>query len=187
MTLEEHAQAYSIYYKYVFKVANNVLHNYYDAEDVVHDVFLELSKIGIEDYEIGEMKPWFLVVTRHTALKYKNKFYHLDTCEFNEELALNPNRQDSTITKMIAREMFQQLNEHNPKWAKLLYYNKFCGYTCNEIGTKLGLSPITVKVSIFRAKKYLNERNEAYKKEFLDFYIVCISMYAIELTILLRK
>lgn len=166
----EYAQAYNEHYKYVFRVANQILHNTFDAEDVAASVFLRLYELNLNDYEINDLHVLLYSITKNTALRYKQKYYNRETGEIDINKVADE-FENKTINSIMAKEMMRALNEYNHTWCTILYYNKALGYSCTEIGKKYGMSPVAVRVSLYRAKKYIKECNIISMNEILGVYV----------------
>ena len=64
---------YDKYYKLIYFVANNILNNYDDVEEVVNDTFLSIYN-NIDSHEDGKsFKYWMLQIAKNNALQLVHK------------------------------------------------------------------------------------------------------------------
>lgn len=173
-------QTYQKYYRYVFKAADNVLHNPFDSEDVAASVFLKLYQLTLSEYEIHNINVLLYSISKNTALRYKKKYYGHDVCELNENHAADLSFEGRAVTNVIAKEMMRTLNEYNHDWCKMMYCSKVLGYSCAEIGRIFNMSPSSVRITLHRAKKYLNMNYNYMRHEIIDLYVLCLCIQFME-------
>lgn len=165
-TEEEKSKFEKLYYTYrdkMFFVANSILRNESDAEDVVHDSF----KIIIEHFEkiedVSGQRTWNFIVTivknksinlynykkKHTKTEYQDSIeIHFS---FSESMELMLEKKE--IARLLA-ELIKQLPYPYKDVLYLQYYNELKG---NEIANILGKTPDNIRQISRRAKKLLEK------------------------------
>lgn len=138
----------------IYKTAIKFLKSPIIAQDVVQDVFL---KLWFERKNINENKPleaWLFTVAKHHILnklrKIANDWKAIDNLSHHSILVDN-----NTDHKLIEGEYQVQLKQsisklsEQQKTAFLLSRNEKLTY--DQIGQKMGISPLTVKTHLSRA------------------------------------
>lgn len=157
---------YTNYCTYMLIVANDISHDFYSAEDIVHETFLELVRI-IDSVRLSnekELKSFLWLLTRHKAIDYfrKNSKLQLtgedllsnyeDTHHADPEtIALGNVQFEKLVSKVMSlKEIYQ---------TPLLLRVK--GYKIDEIAHLLNISTENVKIRLFRARKMILSELEA--------------------------
>lgn len=161
---------YTNYCAYMFIVAKDAVRDQYNAEDIVHETFLELVRI-IDSVRVSnekELKGFLWILTRHKAVDFLRKNGRIQPADDEalencidsnrpdpEMIALDNLQYEKLVSKMIAlKEIYQ---------TPLMLRVK--GYKIDEIAHMLDLSAETVKVRLFRARKMLLSELEASHEE----------------------
>lgn len=160
-------EIFTQHYKHLVSIANKVLHNRYDAEEVVIDTFI----IFMEKRDtIRDKDPynWLKVVTLNQAKMYYRRNMKCVPIEFSDtskvELSLiliNKSAPPVEDTCLIS-EQFDQLdklmkNQLSRLQRKCIIYYYFGNYSYKEIAKKEHIAEGTVKSNISRAKKKLRQ------------------------------
>lgn len=157
---------YTNYCTYMLIVANDISHDRYSAEDIVHETFLELVRI-IDSVRISnekELKSFLWLLTRHKAIDFFRKnnkqlptddelleYYGTSHGTDPETVALDNVQYEKLISKVLdLKEIYQ---------TPLLL--RVSGYKIDEIAHLLDISAENVKVRLFRARKMLLAELEA--------------------------
>lgn len=155
---------YTNYCTYMLIVANDISHDRYSAEDIVHETFLELIRI-IDSVRISnekELKSFLWLLTRHKAIDFfrkNSKQQPIDDELFDkyshgadpETIALDNVQYEKLISKVLnLKEIYQ---------TPLMLRVK--GYKIDEIANLLDISTENVKIRLFRARKMLLSELEA--------------------------
>lgn len=160
-TPEERSKFEQLYLEYrslMFNVANKVLHNEQDAEDIVHQAFLGVAE-NIE--KIGDPKcpkTWGYIVTivENKAIDLYRRRQKRQVVEFSDELSGisvvydGDNTLASCILKLPAR------------YREVILLRYFQGYSVKEVAAILGLSLSAASKLDQRAK---NRLRDLYEKE----------------------
>jgi RNA polymerase sigma-70 factor (ECF subfamily) len=146
-------------------VAARILRDRRDAEDLVHDVFVEAwRKAASFSSERGSVRTWLLVRTRSRAIdRLRNlevarrhaKTEQLTPSDDVAALALDPS---ATPDQQRAREALAGLPETQRVVLELAYFE---GLTCSEIATRCGAPIGTVKSRLSAGIRELRRRFDA--------------------------
>lgn len=157
---------YTNYCTYMLIVANDISHDRYSAEDIVHETFLELVRI-IDSVRVSnekELKSFLWLLTRHKAIDYFRKNSKLQLTDEDllsnyedshqadpEAIALGNVQFEKLVSKVLSlKEIYQ---------TPLLLRVK--GYKIDEIASLLDISIENVKIRLFRARKMILAELEA--------------------------
>jgi RNA polymerase sigma-70 factor, ECF subfamily len=135
----------------VFGAAYRILGTRSDAEDVVQDVFVGLSRALASYQERGRLEAWLRRLAVRTALMRLRARSRRREDAFDDlpELA-QPG--DDTLDRLTLQRRLRLLPE---KLRIVLVLKEIEGYSHDEIGALLGVSAGTSAVRLFRAWKHL--------------------------------
>lgn len=164
---------YLDYRSLMYKEANKILHNQYDAEDAVQSAFVKLTKCAdrITDEMPAMTYNFMKVVARNVALdihkkrlylnKYENTYENLDQelADADQELA------DIIIDKFSVEKIIEQIKNLPDNYRDLIILEKVYGYTREETMILFGVNYETIKKRMTRAKTKLLD---ALKREDLN-------------------
>ncbi len=175
LTEDERAIAERIfeqYHKLIFEIANKILYDKQDAEDIINIVMINIMK-NIERFSgVGqnEIEAQIVIYSRNAAINLYNKnkrrsqtfksFTYVNDEGELEEIDM-PDESvciDDTVlsdeTTEIVNQYLEQLPEDYQQIIKLVYG---MGYTNIEAAQALGTTPNAIGLKLFRAKKRLLE------------------------------
>lgn len=150
-----------IYYSYrkrMLFMADSVLHNKEDAEDVVHDTFIKIARNikSIGEPNSAEALSYVLKATKNTAINLLNKNKNHSTVNIDD------------IDKISDEDFLDKLNISNEykkvvdaickledKYKDVMFYHFVQEMKVNEIADLLGIKKSTVKQQLVRGKKLL--------------------------------
>jgi RNA polymerase sigma-70 factor (ECF subfamily) len=124
-------------------IASRILRDRCDAEEVLHDVFLESWRRSRDfDASRGTVEAWLCVRTRSRAMDRlrRRRRLNLDTAA-RPELVDDPRRADPALTLMLN----PTLDRLSPPQRQVLHLQYFEGLTCKEIASRLSIPIGTVK------------------------------------------
>lgn len=164
-----------IYYEYRFQMfflAQKILKNDADAEDVVHDVFMKIAVKhmptveSIEDSE--DLRNYLLKATKNTALNMKKKKERsFNVAEKIREMHIEKNKNlldkefvTELCNKMTYDKLLDTMMNMSDTYKEVLYYHFVLGMTAKETAEFLDRKVSTVKKQIVRGKKLLLEQAE---------------------------
>lgn len=160
-TPEDRSKFEQLYLEYrglMFHVANKILHNEEDAEDIVHQAFLKVAE-NIE--KIGDIKcpktvSYIVTIVESQAIDLYRRHQRRQVVEFSDELSgisvvyEGENTLTSCILKLPAR------------YREVILLRYFQGYSVKEVAAILGLSLSAASKLDQRAK---NRLKGLYEKE----------------------
>lgn len=154
------------YSRLVFRIAERILRNPQEAEDVLQIVFLTIFRMAAKfDPERGRVKIWLLQYAYSQSLRRKHQlnsrhFYGTEEIDsVVSELCSRDARGPSELSPQEASRMVHQalalIGEKQRRTIELTYYE---GLTASEIAERTGESPVTVRHSLYRGLAKLRER-----------------------------
>lgn len=150
-----------LYLKYrqlMFYIANKILMDTKDSEDVVHDSFLKVIDIldKIVDPESPQTRALVVTITENKAIDLYRKRKSIKVVAFDEAYLGVPDQdtlRSIEDTELLAKAMAALPNRYRD--ILLLRYSH--GYTVDEISDILSMKNENVKKTIQRARKKLGE------------------------------
>ena len=161
-------ELYNSYRKQMYELANSILKNGYDAEDVVHEVFYKIAQKHSDIFSRIEsdvdLRNYLLKAAKNTALSYirKNK----NTLELDEISEINyPEISDDKFLDMIcarldAKKLLEVMDSLGGKYREVLYYHFVLELSTAEVAELLNRNIQTVKKQLVRGKRKLLESIE---------------------------
>ncbi len=150
------ATLYSRHSARTFKFLLRLTSNKAAAEDLTHDVFLEVWR-GASRFEArSTVATWILSIARFKALDARRKQRTLTEHDLPGRAEPSPEltaMQASSSNYM--RECLTQLSEEHREIIDLVYYHE---KSVAEVSTLLGIPENTVKTRMFYARKKLKEK-----------------------------
>lgn len=154
----------TIYHAYkglMFYVANRILDNAQDAEDVVHQAFLKIIDIldNIPEASCPQTRSLVVTITERKALDVYRRRKRRTILPMDEE-----NMQTAVPTELdgVAESsaIAQAIAALPPKYRALLLLKYDSGYSEKEVAHIMGMSEANVKKTIQRAKAKLQTHLE---------------------------
>ena len=153
---EEKIRFEQIYLKYrslMYRVADRILHNRQDAEDAVHNAFLQVIRHfkRLQNTPAQDLAPLVTVIARNEAISLQRKKREETPLEDQDGLA----EPLETVTDYHALvDLFTRLPQtyRAPLEMKLLL-----GYSDGEIAARLDLSKTAVSTRISRGRQLLRD------------------------------
>lgn len=148
-------ELYKQYYKSLFVISLKYCQNDSEAEDNLHDAFIEIFT-NIKNFKgSGSFEGWIKRITINKAInRYRNSsFLTPIKDDFSEEVLINDNEIDYSIDYLLA--LVQEL-PHQYRLVFNLY--ELDEYSHKEIATMLSISESTSKSNLHRAKLILKEK-----------------------------
>ena len=156
-------ELYLLYSKELYYVAYRILHNYHDAQDVMQNAFVKISKHldKIEEIKCKKTRAYLVIIVRNLCYdKYreKKKVVPMDIIEQNEkEVANDISLDDYVLNLERGKEMANALGKIHPRYADILTLKYYYEYTNQEISELLDLTSDNVSVKLHRAKAALKK------------------------------
>ena len=145
-------------------LAQRMLGTQREAEDLVHDVFIECWQSAAQyDPSRGSVRAWFMVRTRSRALDRMRAVRRAAAVPLDEELlgrlVARPSQAMAHETSALRRVLLQ-LSSDQRAVVELGY---FAGYSCAEIAVALAIPAGTVKSRMSRALERLRVLLQGYE------------------------
>ncbi|WP_180994214.1 RNA polymerase sigma factor [Bacillus sp. Marseille-P3661] len=160
-------QFYDQYVSLVFGIAMKILKNKADAEDLCHDVFIEIynNPYGFNPSR-GSIEAWIAIKTKSRCLDRLRKQRH-SVCNVEEELEeikLDGSIVEEQVLMNVERDAIHKAIDSLPSKQKAaIVGNYFKGYTHQELSNKLnrplGTIKSLVRYGIHNLKKYFDVEN----------------------------
>lgn len=152
---------YMLYHKKMFAVAENIIRDSHEAEDVVQDAILKISNHIEKINEINCKKTESLVVTivrnlSIDAYRLRKKVVRME----NEELELKMGSSDNLIEKHMidfdrSKEMAKQLKRINDSYSDIIMLRYYHEFSPSEIADILNIGESNVYARLSRARTTL--------------------------------
>lgn len=155
---------YNTYKKKLFPVCLKYCRSHSEAEDHLHDVFIEIFDKIAKYKGKGSFEGWMKRIAINTAIdKYKkNKTFSLEAekaANLSEDTTLEPNDLPPTWEELIA--LIQELPD---QYRIVFSLYELDGYSHKDIASTLKISGSTSKSNLHRAKAILKDKISADKK-----------------------
>jgi RNA polymerase sigma-70 factor (ECF subfamily) len=154
------------YSRLVFRVAERILRNSEEAEEVLQVVFLTIFRMAAKfDPQRGGVKIWLLQYAYSQSLRRKHQLNsrHFYTTEDIESVISELSRRGSSgpsalspqESARLVHQALELIDEKQRRTIELTYYE---GLSANEIAERTGESLTTVRHSLYRGLAKLRER-----------------------------
>lgn len=154
---------YLTYHKEMYYIANGILSNSHDAQDVVQTSIIKMIHYidKIEEVKCNKTKYLIVTIVKNAAIdlyrkKIKQPMIELD--EINNEPDLDsPSLDDIIIRFSDAKMLSEQLSKLKNEYADILTLKYYLEFEDKEIADVLKISNENVRVRLFRAKSELRK------------------------------
>lgn len=146
-------QIYTKYRSQMFRTADRILHNTQDAEDAVHNAFLQILKHfkTLQNAPAGDLAPQIAVITKNEAIsllrKRRGSVPLEDWDGFSEAL-------EAVTGYQALVDSFTRLPQ---TYRAVMEMKLLLGYSDGEIAAKLGLTKTAVNTRISRGRRLLRD------------------------------
>ncbi len=145
--VKEHSNA-------LYGFAVHFLRNKEDARDVVQDSFEKLW-LNCEKVEIEKVKSWLFTCTYNAMINFSMKKKRM----ISTEIGKFPEETEKMNTQFESQQVIERTVSILPPLQKsIILLRDLEGYTYDEIGEILALSPSQVKVYLFRARNKVKKQ-----------------------------
>jgi len=153
------------YSRLVFRVAERILRNPEEAEEVLQIVFLTIFRMAAKfDPQRGGVKIWLLQYAYSQSLRRKHQlnsrcFYtteEIDSVisELSKRGSTGPSELSPQEASRLVHQALEMIDEKQRRTIELTYYE---GLTASEIAERTGESMIAVRHSLYRGLAKLRE------------------------------
>lgn len=166
---------YENYKYFMWYLANEILHDSHLAEDAVQDSFLALTRHlnKIDDVKSNQTKKFLATIAKSKAIDIlrRRKGKSFESFEENEEVIslVTEDMLDQYIKQDSYEHLLCCIRKLDEIYKVVFEYKYIHGLSDKEIAALLNVTPKTVNVRIFRARKKLQKmlRKEDRKNESL--------------------
>lgn len=149
---------YNTYKQLMYYIANNILGDTKDSEDVVHEAFLKIIDIfeKIDNPTSPQTQSLIVTITENKAIDLYRKRKKINVVPFEEEYLGVP--EQSKIDQIANQEVIAKAILSLPgRYREVLLLKYAQGYSMDEIAIILSMTKENVKKTIQRARKRLEE------------------------------
>lgn len=164
------AELYDRHGDWLLAVAYRILQNQRDAEDLLHDVFLEFwRKASSYDQARGTVRSWLAIHVRSRALdriRSRNvaREHAMKSYDNNAEMIQSADDASCFVEHIQARQAVEKLTTAQRTVIELSYFK---GFTCREISEHNAMPLGTVKTHLAAAMKNLRKEFNSLEKPVL--------------------
>lgn len=142
----------------VFAYALSILKHRQDAEDVLHDVYVQIYQAANQYKSSGKPMAWILTITRNLCMqKFRRDAKVIDLREEDWETYLEAQDGMATEEKLLIRKCMRGLPTED---LQIIVLHAVAGYKMKEIAEMLGVPLSTVLSKHSRAMKKLRQSLE---------------------------
>ena len=160
---KELEQYYQLYKDDMFRMALSILHNTYDSEEAVQEVFLKLVRRHQKFWEITDQaarKNYLLASVKNTAInmvRKSRKNVSLDEMREIKEMGrlMDLDFEETILTHYEYEQTLKAIQKLDYIYQEVMYYHFGLGLTIRETAKIVGRSPGTVNIQLVRGKKKL--------------------------------
>ncbi len=154
---------YTTYKKELYYVAYSILHNYYDAEDVLQNAFVRISKNlnKIGEIHCNKTRAYLVIIVRNLSFdrhNEKKKLVPMD-CEAasDDDMNMNSTLDDHVLRLERGKELAEALAKLGSNYADILTLKYY--YECDneEIAELINMSRENVIMRLCRARAALRK------------------------------
>lgn len=156
-------EVYMTYRKQMFVLADSILKNKYDAEDVVHDVFYNIAtshmNVLAETENDRDVRNYLLKSVKNESISLiRKRKVRADYLENNKEIIVDLSDNqflDYVCLHLECSDVIKAMDSLNDRYRDVLYYHFVLDLTIPETAELLGKSINTVQKQLVRGKSLL--------------------------------
>jgi RNA polymerase sigma-70 factor (ECF subfamily) len=160
------------YDRRLLSIAQNVTHNWEDAQDAVQEAFLKVFRRLAQFQEKSQFSTWLIRITVNESLmklrkQRSNREVSIDE-DFQNDVApfdvvdWDPNPEELYRKSELRDILRRTLQELQPGLSVVFVLRDIEGLSTNETAEVLELTPVAVKARLWRARLQLRERLSKY-------------------------
>ena len=155
-------EIYEKHLDWMLKIAYYYVKNESDAQDVVHDVFMEIIKndCSIPTQDLDKTKSYLFICIRNRATKLNKSKSKKRTASLDRlfNISAEDNVENQVIENDIHSSLLSFIDSLSPKYKDVLTLHLVFDKTAKEISKIMCIPHKTVETRIKRGKKILKER-----------------------------
>lgn len=162
-TRDKLEELYLTYNRELYYVAYRILNNYHDAEDVIQNAFIKLSRHldNISDVKCKKTRAFLVIIVRNLSLdrcREKKRIVPVDFEEEQRDVADDKiSLEEHVLHLERGKELAKALDKIHPAYADILSLKYYYEYSNKEIGELINLSSDNVSLKLHRAKAALRK------------------------------
>jgi len=166
--LEGEPRAQELLYKRYFSFAMSLCMRYsrdkYEAMQIVNDSYMKVLR-NIREFDSSKsFRSWYGRILINSAVdNYRRNLKHSSHLQISNEMEADEEQEPSISAELSVNEILSLFNRLPDNYRLTFNLYEIEGYSHEEIGQILGISPSTSRSNLSRAKKMLRE---LYKKNF---------------------
>lgn len=166
--LEGESRAQELLYKRYFSFAMSLCMRYsrdkYEAMQIVNDSYMKVLR-NIREFDSSKsFRSWYGRILINSAVdNYRRNLKHSSHLQISNEMEADEEQEPSISAELSVNELLSLFNRLPDNHRLTFNLYEIEGYSHEEIGQILGISPSTSRSNLSRAKKMLRE---LYKKNF---------------------
>lgn len=159
-------EIYNQYVKLMLKRANQYTANCDDADDIVHDVFLDIikHKDALFDLPCRNLRRYIVIMVRNRCIDWLRKTGRLDLEQIDDFVDIlesdEPDASDIIISQERLEQMTAALDEIDEASRTILEMKYIMGLSYKEIAERLDISVKCVDTRLVRAKQRIKIKLE---------------------------
>ena len=140
--------------------AYKTTHNKTDADDIVHQSFLNIIKkasllMTFDKYE--KVSKYVLITVRNTALQSIQRSSRQTVCDSLDLFSSNIDVETEVITNFELEEVSAEIRKMNKTYSDALYLRYFLNLDYNDIADTLNISVTAARLRVFYGRKILRK------------------------------
>lgn len=156
---------YEQYHRFVFSIAFKHLQNQQEAEDVSHEVFLEVSrKAGQYQPSRGSVEAWLAIKTKSRSIDWvkRKKEYACDHInEYQEKERQQVQLEENVLRKLDREALTKAISQLPYSQKQAIYHSYYQELSHREIAEKLkaplGSVKSAIRYGLKNLRKYISE------------------------------
>lgn len=125
-----------------------------DAEEIVQDVFLRITRYGRNYQPRGKFSQWIFQITANSIKSRWQNLYHTQELQQIEDFSHIEQAGISAEKRFETRQLLERLfQELNPNQRIIILLKEMEGFTSAEISEMLDISNENVRIQLYRARQ----------------------------------
>ncbi len=159
---EGESRAQELLYKRYFSFAMSVCMRYsrdkYEAMEIINDSYMKVLRSILEFDSSKSFRSWYGRILINSAVdNYRRNMKHLSHQQISSEMEANEEQEPTITAELSANEILSLFNRLPDNYRITFNLYEIEGYSHEEIGQMLEISPSTSRSNLARAKKMLRE------------------------------
>jgi len=163
---EDRSKLEQIYIKYknlMYYIANDILHNTHESEDVVQSSIIKIANYieKIDDINCNKTKSLIVTIVKSTSIdiyRRKKDKYFIDLDEVSGRIESDEVPLDDVVIRLDqAKELTEKLSKLKNEYANILTLKYYHQFNDKEIAEVLNITNENARIRLYRAKVALKQ------------------------------